>query len=454
MTANTAAMPATKPQSEINWATLVAHLREKTCVLVLGPSVLCGKNEKGEEVPIRRMLAQQIGQKIEEINEARNPGQPRQSLPDPGDLALMSSLYKQEKTGSDTEFGNLLQEFFKKFTQPTERLIELSKLPFRAILNTTPDNLMKKAYSKSGVLPEFKFYPIGEGKPLDVEAREGVPLVYNLFGSLEERNSLVLSQAHQMEFLDKIKAPDTGLPPGLRVILKQAKSVVFFGFDFENWYMKVFLHLLNLNSEAENILAIHYTGSQTSPPPPLTRKFFDLQYRMKFVELLPDEFVKTLHDKYAESNGKDKTSGPIARRKLLFLHHVDDLEAREKMQEILKPVLNAFHFEVIDWFEAGDIDERMEENIASAEVIVPLVSTSFDVDEKIGNLWLQKALDRNGDNCFVIPLKVRPVASIGQLWASMPSLLPGGGKSFREDEAALQALPNYFRELFQDNYDL
>lgn len=438
--------------AELNWDTLVTHVQEKSCVLVLGPSVLCGKNERGEEVPIRRMMALRIGQEIEKISRERSGNQPGPSLPDPGDLALMSSLYKQEKIGSDTEFSTLLTDFYRTFSQPSELLIQISKLPFRVILNTTPDNLMKRAYSKWGSSAEFKYYLIGEGKPLEIEAAEGVPVVYNLFGSLEDRNSLVLSQAHQMDFLDKIKGADTGLPPGLRRLLQTAQSVVFLGFDFENWYMKVFLHLLDLNDNAENIVAVHYTGTETTPPPAITRKFFDLQYRMKFVDLKPVDFISTLEKKVADASQKAAPVNAAVRRSLVFLYDKADEPWREKVHEQLRPLLTEYHFDVVELMEGDETEVKMQELISQASVVIPLISGAFDVDIRRDGTWLKQAISRQGDGCLVLPLRVRQIQAVGQVWSKLPNLRPAGGTAYIQNEPAFLQLAGQIRELFQDNY--
>ena len=79
--------------------------------------------------------------------------------------------------------------------------------------------------------------------PIDIEKISVEnPLVYNLFGSLDETESIVLTEEDQLEFIRNVVKDDPRIPEEILGQFDHRKTYLFFGFDLENWQFRLLLH--------------------------------------------------------------------------------------------------------------------------------------------------------------------------------------------------------------------
>src|SRR5262249_22613117 len=71
------------------------------------------------------------------------------------------------------------------------------------------------------------------------------PVVYHLFGDVDEPASLILSENDLLDFLVAIVSERPPLPNSLRYALKRTgQSFLFVGFGIKQWYLRVLMQLL------------------------------------------------------------------------------------------------------------------------------------------------------------------------------------------------------------------
>src|SRR5262249_18843750 len=92
------------------------------------------------------------------------------------------------------------------------------------------------------------FYNYGSGlQGIAPMGTPEAPLVYHLFGSVVQPQSLVLTETDLLNFMVKIIAREPGLPENIRTELqKESKTFLFLGFGIRHWYFRILLHVLKL----------------------------------------------------------------------------------------------------------------------------------------------------------------------------------------------------------------
>jgi hypothetical protein len=134
--------------------------------------------------------------------------------------------------------GRIQQEIYEK----------LARIKFHLIISISPDHLLASAMEKLDIPHDFAFYnkTVNPGKLSQPSSNN--PLIYNLFGSIEEQQSLLLTHEDLYDFLFAILG-DHKLPDELQTALGKAANFLFIGFQFDKWYMQLLMRLLNLHDE-------------------------------------------------------------------------------------------------------------------------------------------------------------------------------------------------------------
>jgi hypothetical protein len=128
----------------------------------------------------------------------------------------------------------------------------LANLDLPMYLTTNYDNFMTEALKAQGKAPireicrwdeMLDFVPsIFEDDP-SYEPTPEEPLVYHLFGSDEEVDSLVLTEDHHFDFLVNVASEPDRIHPIIRAAVMNT-ALMFVGYNFEDWGFRVLLHAL------------------------------------------------------------------------------------------------------------------------------------------------------------------------------------------------------------------
>lgn len=265
-------------------------LEERKCVLILGnyaiskPATATGFPEQEYFLPELLMREQH---KWTGINPLDGP----------------SDFYTSAQTLIDQAGG---QRMFMELTQiklkdlgpkQLNRFKKISEIPFDLILSTYPFDLVHEVFEANQIHHQYAYYSyLQESAPLE-PFTEDYPLIYNLFGSLQHKESMVISLDRLYQFIFGILGIRQ-LPKVLQDKVRQASHLVFLGFSFDDWYMKLLLRVLKVHEKEI---------SYAHPPGPggidrQNRSFFESNFKVTFLDKKIDEFVTGLHG-MCEENG-------------------------------------------------------------------------------------------------------------------------------------------------------
>jgi len=233
------------------------------------------------------------------------------------DLAIFDS------SSNDKNFYSIdLKKYYTTHAQPIELHQKIAQIPFHLILCTSPDLAMKSVFENFGIKHTFDFYNKTQN-PKAVETPNAKnPLLYNLFGSVNEEDSLIITNDDLLDFIFAILG-DKKLPLDLQHSLRGTKSFLFLGFDLEKWYMKIIFRLFNLPKQAIPF------AQETSVRQEVTKNFFINNFKMQFIKEDSTEIIEQLFVECQKAGIlreiKQLTENPVATQ-VRQLVKDDDLE--------------------------------------------------------------------------------------------------------------------------------
>ena len=103
-----------------------------------------------------------------------------------------------------TSFTRIKQYYQKDFLELNQILEKLASLPIPVFINTNPDLALRKIFQNSGLSHQYSYHhpnkPAAELKEPSVQE----PLIYNLLGDIDHRESMVLTHEDLFGFLESI----------------------------------------------------------------------------------------------------------------------------------------------------------------------------------------------------------------------------------------------------------
>ncbi|MBK8429293.1 MAG: hypothetical protein IPL27_26565 [Lewinellaceae bacterium] len=103
-------------------------------------------------------------------------------------------------------------------------------------------------------------------------------MIYNLCGSIEDYQSLVLDFDDMFELLKNLLS-DFGIPKAVNDVLVTATTYIFIGFQFDKWYTQLLLRYVNKNRDRFSNAKKNY-ASKTVISDENTKFFFQQQFNL------------------------------------------------------------------------------------------------------------------------------------------------------------------------------
>jgi SIR2-like domain/Effector-associated domain 11 len=320
---NTYQSDAADEMNDYDWDDLLHNLEQQKCVLVLGPDLYINEGE----APLHRQLADFLEQQAEKL---------RIRVHDNGWFHLQPS-------GNETSPMRQVKAFYQLPRPKAEAMLsKLVRLRFPIFVSLTPDSLLRQAFE--GQAADFEVYvrnkPYREDLLLPSADR---PLVYQLLGSLEDRNSLVLTYD---DFYDYLKSVFVGnsMSPILRDAIMAADYFLFLGMPFDQWYIHLFMRILNQTKEKQKTLKVAVPFNDTHAVSCAE------QYTIKFVNNHITNFVNELLRRCESSPNarlllrlvEDNPTGKVAQFSTLLedLKRLAELDRFDDFYERVKNVLS------------------------------------------------------------------------------------------------------------------
>ena len=158
----------------------------------------------------------------------------------------------------------------------------LARLPVKLYITTTPDRLLEDALAEAGKDPQVALCPWNDLVEQPDSAYQQnpnyvpsvtQPLVYHLFGWLEQPESLVITDDDYFDYLiwaskEQIRGQESRVPPAVSRAYS-ANALLFLGFDIDDRYFRVLLHSVanpeaGINRRRPNSVAVQVNPAEGS----------------------------------------------------------------------------------------------------------------------------------------------------------------------------------------------
>ncbi len=227
------------------------------------------------------------------------------------------------------------EAFYKSLPTDETVLSPMAELPFPLVISVNPDLALPQFFSKRQLNFQFDYFST-KAKVTSVNITKPTaasPLIYNLCGSIEDYQSLILDFDDMFDLLKNLLG-DFGIPKVVNDVLINATTYIFVGFQFEKWYTQLLLRYLNKNRDRFSNANKNY-ATKTVIDNEDTKVFFQQQFNLNIYG--GDwQFLHDLHREYAVAKKIRALLNPISDRAALVrrLVQFNNIEgALERLEE-------------------------------------------------------------------------------------------------------------------------
>jgi hypothetical protein len=276
---------------------LAKVIAEDQCILFLGPGVL---KISGTGKVFNDELADDLCQRLNNGNIYCDPDQ-KENL-----TYLVQRLYKLPKT-TPGEAGAIAKKKFNELKDndqlDTNVYRKLNKIPWKLIINANPDTILAelineqnpnsclvRKYSVSNNVDDKILVQqiINDMDEMDTKKKS---FFYNLFGTFDEANSILYTEADFLEFISAVVNKAPHLHSYVTKMFDDKKHYLFLGFDFDQWYFKMLAKVLKLHNKEERALSLNTGGKKFNE---CNIDFFEQEYKFFFVNDDMNKFLTQL----------------------------------------------------------------------------------------------------------------------------------------------------------------
>lgn len=402
------------------WRTLIKDIQNQRCILMLGPGLSTVNGE-----PLTEAFSKHL---VSELNEESIPFVPQATA----NLAYIAQRFMTIPDIRRIDLEDEAITFFKEQTQEIPEIFQLiCKLPFHLIINTTPDDFMRKALLSEGTQAvHFLHYNFKKDRDEKIPpfSSEEV-LIYNLFGSIEDPESLIFTKKERVEFMKNLVRGNPPVPHKIISEFDDRKTYLFLGFNIEDWQFRLPLLLDGL--QIENLNSGYAPDLDNYPISNITKSFFEDCYRFRFVENKVLEFIKELVKRYQKETLKDKVAAsPPKAKKMVMLYSDKDVSYRDELLKHLSELernnfLDIWHKGNIDF--GADIEATTMEKLEEAELVFCLMSADFLSSQDFFEFEIPKILERKKEGLKIFVVLIRSIDFEAGEWKNFP-VLPANKK--------------------------
>ena len=313
----------------INWNVTLDTIREEKCILFLGPEIFTDADGRTLEQQVNQFLELEGGEEVRMYDDG---------------------LFYFRERSRKTEVYYKLKSFYDQRFEKVEALFEkIAQIPFHLIITINPDKIMEAVFQRLRFKYNFDFlYKNQPPKELKKLPDKQHPLIYNLFGSIERQESLVLTHDDLFDYLECVLQSNS-MPQRLKHhVINDVKNFIFLGIPFDKWYMQLLLRVLHMHKDIE---FMKFAANEQLKP--TVQTFCYEQFKIDFIPEQIDTFIDELHSKCVESEF-------IRTEPKKKEDRYSQLMGWLKNDQIDK-VLNGFQ-EILE-SEGGEEDERMDDLI-------------------------------------------------------------------------------------------
>ena len=210
------------PNMPIDWESIADSIGNENSILIMGPGAYLGAD--GQSLPDQLLASLNV------------PNNKRIHKYYPQD-----DLFLFKRGGGRIATCKQINRFYDS-QKPGELLEKLAQIPFHIVINTTPDRLLTDAFSKQGFRYTFDHYKKKHEPSTLAKPSKDQPLIYNLLGSVEDADSLILTHTDLFDYFKSI-FEDQSLPEVITNALpnRSIDTLLFLGVPFDKWYIRLIL---------------------------------------------------------------------------------------------------------------------------------------------------------------------------------------------------------------------
>lgn len=256
----------------ISWDYIIAKIKEKKCLLVLGHEAFNADNDHSTQEGLS-----------DYIDLKNNPFVKR--------YYKHEDLYLFENKSHRTQFCHQFKNFYRQ-QQPCEIINLLADIPFHVYLTLTPDIRLVHSFDRKNFNYQHGFYKKNtDPQNIRVPIIEN-PLIYNMFGCIENEESLILSHDDLYDYFKSIFKRQS-MPSQLKDELSEILNIIFLGVSFDKWYLQILLRELEIHNQQYAFTRFASSMTYNSD----LSSFCHDQFQIQFIDKNIVEFVKELHDR-------------------------------------------------------------------------------------------------------------------------------------------------------------
>ncbi len=316
---------AVKQTEKINWDFLLAKIEEEACVLVLGPELLA----PGEGRSLQQALVDYL--------DVANNDMILRYYPDDQFFLFRESYHR-------TLVCHVIKKFFQEELAATDTLRKIAEIPFHIYLDVAPDKVLNKIFHDLELSCQYGLYRKNKDPHAIETPTRKLPLIYNVFGSIDSDESLILTHDDLYDYFKSIFARKS-MPQELKDKLQDAKNFIFLGVPFEKWYMQLLLRELEIH-KPHDFLRFAANQSLSEDVETLCIEQFHIQFIQEQYRI--PEFIDELHRRCAER-------GLLREKSQSFDAGLDDVRRLVQQAEIERAIER---FETLA--EGTNLEEEVE----------------------------------------------------------------------------------------------
>jgi hypothetical protein len=211
--------------SELQWNALLRGIEQDKCVICIGPEFYSasgdGRSQSARLGNFMREHALELGVRVRE-----------------------NGWYHLRNNGDDWVAYEAVTQFYAGEADAARTSLEqLARINAHLFLSLTPDRHLAQAFTDQNLHYRFEAYVRNEPDRNGQLPTKSEPLIYNMVGDLEQRNSLVLTYD---DFFDYMQSTFRG--NSMSTLLKEnilsADCFLFLGMPPDDWRMHLFLRVL------------------------------------------------------------------------------------------------------------------------------------------------------------------------------------------------------------------
>ena len=279
----------------ISWDIILDTIRAEKCILFIGPEIFAPDPNIRLSDTLSKFL------KLEE---------------DDGIRFYDDDLFYFKERQKKTITYYKIKQFYNQNFELTESLFhKIAQIPFHYIISINPDKKLKETFDTLEFKSNFDFYwkKHAPNNPNIAKPTMEMPLIYNLFGSVDNYESLVLTHNDLFDFLESVFQAKS-MPDQLKHNIQDADNFIFLGFEFDKWYMQLLLRILKFHSN-EDFLKYASNQLMEEDLQEMCREHFNINFVKDDIAV----FVNTLYKKCKDSSllrtKKNKGESVIAKLK-------------------------------------------------------------------------------------------------------------------------------------------